>query len=151
MYFSVIVDENNIVLPRFQILVRMSHRALYPELLPLILVPLVIHSTSDWCRKGLRKNASWIQNIWGVGKVIFLYLKWIFSSFQMKIRASFPDCVSVSCSVMSDSLWPHRLAHQAPLSMGCSRKISCSVMSDSLWPHRLAHQDPLSMGFSRQK
>jgi len=28
---------------------------------------------------------------------------------------------------------------------------SCSVMSDSLWPHGLAHQAPLSMGFSRQE
>ena len=30
--------------------------------------------------------------------------------------------------------------------------LSCSVVSDSLWPHGLlAHQAPLSMGFSRQE
>ena len=27
----------------------------------------------------------------------------------------------------------------------------CSVLFDSLWPHGLAHQAPLSMGFSRQE
>ena len=31
-------------------------------------------------------------------------------------------CVCVSHSVMSNSLWPHRLALQAPLSMGFSRQ-----------------------------
>ena len=36
-------------------------------------------------------------------------------------------CVCVSCSVVSDSLWPHgRVAHQAPLSMGFSRQESWS-------------------------
>ena len=30
------------------------------------------------------------------------------------------------------------------------RSVSCSVMPDSLWPHWLACQAPLSMGFSRQ-
>ena len=28
---------------------------------------------------------------------------------------------------------------------------SCAVVSDSLWPHGLAHQAPLSMGFPRQE
>jgi len=33
----------------------------------------------------------------------------------------------------------------------CACMLSCSVVSDSLWPHRLAHQALLSMGFSRQE
>ena len=35
----------------------------------------------------------------------------------------------LSCSVMSDSLWPHRLACQSPLSVGCSRPESWSGLS----------------------
>ena len=44
-------------------------------------------------------------------------------------------CVCVSHSVMSNSLWPHRLALQAPLSMGFSRQeywsgVSCPFPGD---------------------
>ena len=33
----------------------------------------------------------------------------------------------------------------------CSVSVSCSVMSDSVTPQTVAHQVPLSMGFSRQE
>ena len=44
-----------------------------------------------------------------------------------------------SCSVVSDSLWPHEV------------KWSCSVVSDSTTAWTVAHQAPPSMGFSRQE
>ena len=52
-----------------------------------------------------------------------------------------------SCSVMSDSLWPHGLYSLAWNSPGQntwvgSVQFSCSVMSDSLWPHGLQHTRP---------
>jgi len=33
----------------------------------------------------------------------------------------------------------------------CSVSVSCSVVSDSVTPQTVAHQVPLSMGFSRQE
>ena len=48
--------------------------------------------------------------------------------YQMRVCVCVCVCV-FSCSVMSNSLQPHRLAHQAPLSIGFSRREYWSGLS----------------------
>ena len=47
------------------------------------------------------------------------------------------SCVSINCSVMSDSLQPHGLYCQAPLSMGFSSKntgVGCHFLLQGIFP-----------------
>ena len=56
------------------------------------------------------------------------------------------EWVAISSSRVSS--WPK---DDPSVSWGCCICSVTSVLSDSLWPYRLAHQSPLSMGFSRQE
>ena len=97
------------------------------------------------------------RNCWWAGKPGLLQSmelqSWTWLSNWTELRD-----MCVSRSVVSDSLWPHTVAHQAPLSMEFSRQRYWLLLLLSrfsrVWlcanPQTAAHQAPLSLGFSRQ-